>query len=219
MSSAGSSPLARGLRGECFRPSPRRRIIPARAGFTIEAREYSPGREDHPRSRGVYIDDMGMFYAIRGSSPLARGLPSAIMISASGSGIIPARAGFTGEVSESIFRSSDHPRSRGVYPLPVRLGPRLDGSSPLARGLRLRDLDLDSRVRIIPARAGFTILRGTSLPPHRDHPRSRGVYRGVRARDRGRWGSSPLARGLPEQYLEQSPRDRIIPARAGFTTT
>ena len=50
----GSSPLARGL------PSPRscvpcgRRIIPARAGFTLRRRSAGPGPRDHPRSRGVY---------------------------------------------------------------------------------------------------------------------------------------------------------------------
>ena len=54
----------------------------------------------------------------------------------------------------------DHPRSRGVYG--VGHAPKLTdrGSSPLARGLRT---DIDSfmaRVRIIPARAGFT-ARGT----------------------------------------------------------
>ena len=71
--------------------------------------------------------------------------------------------------------------------------------------------------RIIPARAGFT---GPShYRPWRrpDHPRSRGVYRGLRPRDgRGR-GSSPLARGLqPALTIAHTPRG-IIPARAGFT--
>ena len=50
----GSSPLARGLHHHALALIVIDRIIPARAGFTIEAREYSTGREDHPRSRGVY---------------------------------------------------------------------------------------------------------------------------------------------------------------------
>ena len=50
----GSSPLARGLRGNRPLPLPGDRIIPARAGFTRScALPCRPGR-DHPRSRGVY---------------------------------------------------------------------------------------------------------------------------------------------------------------------
>ena len=32
-------------------------------------------------------------------------------------------------------------------------------------------------------------------------------------------GSSPLARGLPQLLMEQFDLDRIIPARAGFTSS
>ena len=72
-------------------------------------------------------------------------------------------------------------------------------------------------MRIIPARAGFTPLLSTYLPPYPDHPRSRGVYLGV-----GVWavlgpGSSPLARGLLDALLRIRRVRRIIPARAGFT--
>ena len=71
------------------------------------------------------------------------------------------------------------------------------GSSPLARGLLEYDALNDYRVRIIPARAGFTTrcLRLPSRP--RDHPRSRGVY-------------SPTT-AVPGMVAW------IIPARAGFT--
>ena len=50
----GSSPLARGLLEDWLRDYYGRRIIPARAGFTV--REGPDGRSmgDHPRSRGVY---------------------------------------------------------------------------------------------------------------------------------------------------------------------
>ena len=50
------------------------------------------------------------------------------------------------------------------------------GSSPLARGLRVRGRREQTPWRIIPARAGFTSLsvRTNRVPP--DHPRSRGVY-------------------------------------------
>ena len=50
----GSSPLARGLLDTYDKLNPRKRIIPARAGFTAAARRASITVPDHPRSRGVY---------------------------------------------------------------------------------------------------------------------------------------------------------------------
>ena len=51
---AGSSPLARGLRGHTQVEQRGPGIIPARAGFTYSAKESAPTVRDHPRSRGVY---------------------------------------------------------------------------------------------------------------------------------------------------------------------
>ena len=111
----------------------------------------------------------------------------------------------------------DHPRSRGVYLTPVPHHAVIVGSSPLARGLRRQTrLGPDPR-RIIPARAGFTPATHLSPASTPDHPRSRGVYRRRRTRRRGRRGSSPLARGLPDGHRESRDEVRIIPARAGFT--
>ena len=55
-----------------------------------------------------------------------------------------------------------------------------DGSSPLARGLLYLTRYDALYDRIIPARAGFTTRRVCSGSEWRDHPRSRGVYRGYR---------------------------------------
>ena len=52
---AGSSPLARGLRGGVSRSPRAGRIIPARAGFTRTENFLMGMEEDHPRSRGVYF--------------------------------------------------------------------------------------------------------------------------------------------------------------------
>ena len=51
----GSSPLARGLLGALVGESVGLRIIPARAGFTPLTQREEKEREDHPRSRGVYL--------------------------------------------------------------------------------------------------------------------------------------------------------------------
>ena len=74
---------------------PMPRIIPARAGFTTGGDGFEWGVEDHPRSRGVYPTSCQIVRSKRGSSPLARGLRSAAGSTSGGTGIIPARAGFT----------------------------------------------------------------------------------------------------------------------------
>ena len=120
-------------------------------------------------------------------------------------------------MSDSIFSSRDHPRSRGVYNEGLRNALNSSGSSPLARGLRNKDYATAATDGIIPARAGSTLLTQVQGKPAKDHPRSRGVYTFVGSykcvtrdhpRSRGvylcptayhspSYGSSPLARGLP----------------------
>ena len=113
-------------------------------------------------------------------------------------GIIPARAGFTGRPAWRPGPKPDHPRSRGVYGN-MRAGMESHGgSSPLARGLQPLVTTTAISSGIIPARAGFT--RGLTW---------RWLV-GVR-------GSSPLARGLLHIHPSGGPVLRIIPARAGFT--
>ena len=175
----------------------RRRIIPARAGFTKFATNTDVTQRDHPRSRGVYAQSSSPTGCSAGSSPLARGLPTIHSGQEPKLRIIPARAGFTSVVEESSPVGGDHPRSRGVY-LPDGGGGRGgEGSSPLARGLRNHLAQGRDRVR--------------------DHPRSRGVYWWTRAWIGFVRGSSPLARGLPRSPRPGRPCEGIIPARAGFT--
>ena len=92
---AGSSPLARGLLENGCLQSTAPGIIPARAGFTLRVDHSHDAGQDHPRSRGVYIDGLGERLHVGGSSPLARGLLGAYWVGLCEGGIIPARAGFT----------------------------------------------------------------------------------------------------------------------------
>ena len=174
---------------------------------------------DHPRSRGVYHGNDAILAPAEGSSPLARGLLGDLAKGGIEKRIIPARAGFTSTRRLTITPTWDHPRSRGVYsggrssPRPRR------GSSPLARGLLYITFIFLGTKWIIPARAGFTREgHGIHLRPG-DHPRSRGVY-GTACES---WvtlkGSSPLARGLHQARLRRPGLRRIIPARAGFTSS
>ena len=73
---AGSSPLTRGLRGGAPLHREGGRIIPARAGFTVNRPCRAGPARDHPRSRGVYPPVARWPVAPCGSSPLARGLRS-----------------------------------------------------------------------------------------------------------------------------------------------
>ena len=136
--------------------------------------------------------------AFEGSSPLARGL----------------------RVSRQRARTSrpDHPRSRGVYVPNRPAAGAVVGSSPLARGLPYDQLRRLTAVRIIPARAGFTIVVVVGEFVAKDHPRSRGVYDGSRRVATFAHGSSPLARGLRASGNPAWRVTGIIPARAGFTT-
>ena len=213
----GSSPLARGLRAHAAGLIVDTRIIPARAGFTRRCRRPGPRRRDHPRSRGVYAAKTIQKSSNSGSSPLARGLPSAPGLDPRARRIIPARAGFTAGSLPALTHYEDHPRSRGVYGFVFRgfVSPR--GSSPLARGLLEVEVEHRTHLRIIPARAGFTGLCSRRLLDRGDHPRSRGVYTAPPGSSPTGGGSSPLARGLPRRGGGGELRVRIIPARAGFT--
>ena len=139
---SGSSPLARGLPAELEEEGYRARIIPARAGFTELDTRLAVLLPDHPRSRGVYLMSWRRLTVRTGSSPLARGLPGEDIRAILGRRIIPARAGFTRPLYASPLVCADHPRSRGVYQADKIFTAKDDGSSPLARGLRLRILGI-----------------------------------------------------------------------------
>ena len=174
--SNGSSPLARGLLAPSLERWPGLGIIPARAGFTARHSISAHVLRDHPRSRGVYWPDCASACPMCGSSPLARGLPDRGRGRAQVDGIIPARAGFTSLRRPQSGRRRDHPRSRGVYPIPSPdPGPHF-GSSPLARGLPVLWSPAIGACGIIPARAGFTDGGDVECDGVEDHPRSRGVY-------------------------------------------
>ena len=134
-------------------------------------------------------------------------------------GIIPARAGFTLRTRSTGCATTDHPRSRGVYLLPVSRSNSRGGSSPLARGLQGGRPRPPPPHRIIPARAGFTRRASTPSSAASDHPRSRGVYSATKGGFGVVTGSSPLARGLRALSSRSRSALGIIPARAGFTVT
>ena len=152
----GSSPHTRGL-PPCAGPhSPGGGIIPAHAGFTSHRDQRHGDLTDHPRTRGVYLGRLSARPSVTGSSPHTRGLRRDVPLRAVACGIIPAHAGFTSRSQSSSRWSSDHPRTRGVYPMAAHLVSRWWGSSPHTRGLRVCVRRCVSLCGIIPAHAGFT---------------------------------------------------------------
>ena len=118
--------LAHGLLG--------RRFIPARAGNTPRSLGRRQFWSVHPRSRGEHSAPTAAAARMAGSSPLARGTPSARADRRRVMRFIPARAGNTCVGMRSCAFRPVHPRSRGEHGAGYHLYPYDDGSSPLARG-------------------------------------------------------------------------------------
>ena len=130
----GSSPHARGTRGEPPEGHGGRRFIPACAGNAPVA---WPGST-----------------ADAGSSPHARGTLSGARVRQSGARFIPACAGNASERRNRPGYLPVHPRMRGERRAPSPTTARCNGSSPHARGTP-RDRRLHLGVdRFIPACAG-----------------------------------------------------------------
>ena len=150
-----------------------------------------------------------------GSSPLARGTSTAFKNAIVPSRLIPARAGNILPLGSCPAAGPAHPRSRGEHRARKLSPPVPPGSSPLARGTCLGGLMMESRARLIPARAG-NMRRGTGqLTCSPAHPRSRGEHFALRCSRLMQVGSSPLARGTFLNHRLARAALRLIPARAG----
>ena len=91
----GSSPLSRGIRPKIALRRIGNRIIPALAGNTVVISSRIFAIWDHPRSRGEYAESLARTWAWFGSSPLSRGIPTAVNPRPVRRRIIPALAGNT----------------------------------------------------------------------------------------------------------------------------
>ena len=172
----GSSPLSRGIPSDAPLLDGGGGIIPALAGNTACPGCRSPGRRDHPRSRGEYAYRTAVADGAGGSSPLSRGIHRRQPVRQCSAGIIPALAGNTLASGVAAAITKDHPRSRGEYPSAWANRPTGHGSSPLSRGILVGFPIGDLHEGIIPALAGNTMCRGMGWGRRSDHPRSRGEY-------------------------------------------
>ena len=152
-----------------------------------------------------------------GSSPLARGTHPIEAIEAPAGRFIPAGAGNTPAVEGSAARRAVHPRWRGEHPASAGWSLRYVGSSPLARGTHVEQVNDLAKRRFIPAGAGNTERPLRLLSWMAVHPRWRGEHAPFVAHSVSVAGSSPLARGTHRLQHAQRRHARFIPAGAGNT--
>ena len=152
-----------------------------------------------------------------GSSPLARGTPSAPGLDASPAGLIPACAGNTTDALQQGRYGGAHPRLRGEHKSPRPCAPPPWGSSPLARGTLVCHLELLRFRGLIPACAGNTQVPIPLRVAWWAHPRLRGEHDTSLMSASTPRGSSPLARGTRGGAARSRPCTGLIPACAGNT--
>ncbi len=215
--SVGSSPHARGtLRGLSL-PHGSTGIIPACAGNTPIRCSGRLLSGDHPRMRGEHCFVAMSAPCLLGSSPHARGTLFCGHSICSFVGIIPACAGNTVPVWLGVELVQDHPRMRGEHVLLPLSMIVVMGSSPHARGTQKQHHHQQSRRGIIPACAGNTPSGERCTRRCQDHPRMRGEHVNVLVVALVLVGSSPHARGTPDDLLRPVCAQGIIPACAGNT--
>ena len=177
-----------------------KRITPACAGKTWRQRRRWWQTSDHPRMRGEDRKIIFRHTPKWGSPPHARGRRRQSPQRHGIWGITPACAGKTGGGLIRGSRGTDHPRMRGENGTRPAIRRPARGSPPHARGKQALFVADDFAVRITPACAGKTPMKGPYDAHEPDHPRMRGENR-LRWLNRRRFpGSPPHARGKRDDW-------------------
>ena len=174
------------------------RLIPARAGKTLNLCFLGAPVRAHPRAGGENIPAKFRPSQEQGSSPRGRGKQTRDEREPFFPRLIPARAGKTAASWLGQVAVSAHPRAGGENLTPAGRLVIDGGSSPRGRGKHRAGARVREHPGLIPARAGKTSIgRATSrvLP-----------------------GSSPRGRGKPVREARRVLGGRLIPARAGKTS-
>ena len=213
----GSSPRVRGKRKPPRSRGRVGRLIPARAGKTVDRVHAGLQSRAHPRACGENNAGVSGNASILGSSPRVRGKwqrPRPVHLRGR---LIPARAGKTSPPRTSWCSGTAHPRACGENPDRQCGTARSRGSSPRVRGKPDRLRALADDLRLIPARAGKTRCTHARVPPLRAHPRACGENAGGAHPRLGPGGSSPRVRGKLRPGAHRLRALGLIPARAGKT--
>ena len=189
-----------------------RGIIPACAGSTVGYASATKSPRDHPHMRGEHTPKSAELRL-----PWGLGAQYGGAIKVLRRGIIPACAGSTTCRPSSRSRAGDHPRMRGEHRVTVGYGVVRLGSSPHARGARLKVCAQKCVRGIIPACAGSTSIGPSPWGCARNHPRIRGEHSREKKADEVWVGSSPHVRGARDVVGGHRVGEGIIPACAGRT--
>ena len=190
-------------------------IIPARAGSRSLVAIKPTAARDHPRACGEQILTPLVDKWQEGSSPRVRGAVCSLIVGILHIGIIPARAGSSFPSMHATAVAGDHPRACGEQLSPMQRVRTSTGSSPRVRGADRSFLARGLADGIIPARAGSSSNRSTTIGTSRDHPRACGEQLGSVVSVFSGQGSSPRVRGAVLDHEHELDIEGIIPARAG----
>ena len=154
-----------------------------------------------------------------GSSPRGRGKPRHQARRLPARGLIPARAGKTFAVVLPRVLATAHPRAGGENYCICGETRHASGSSPRGRGKLHSGIQASVEIRLIPARAGKTgpaLFAGWRVAAH---PRAGGENAVCSSSTRSTSGSSPRGRGKLCGRHVLARCHRLIPARAGKTSS
>ena len=130
-------------------------------------------------------------------------------------GIIPAYAGNTGHSRLIVSHAWDHPRICGEHASETLASSAFKGSSPHMRGTLQRSPQRHVPAGIIPAYAGNTRTRASTLDSLRDHPRICGEHLITPKVSDTETGSSPHMRGTPRVGFRHPPGGGSSPHMRG----
>ena len=133
------------------------------------------------------------------------------------SGLIPARAGKTRQRVNRVTFGWAHPRAGGENDLLRAIALTSFGSSPRGRGKLKFSPSLTPTQRLIPARAGKTVVSSVGCWAGWAHPRAGGENPWHARSVICAHGSSPRGRGKRAIARPRDGAPRLIPARAGKT--
>ena len=191
--------------------SPRERGSPTGSSGT------TPVLRAHPRASGEHESSSDVISQQGGSSPRERGAHPGQGTARLGLGLIPARAGSTTQADRRATEQRAHPRASGEH---LRHGGAPSwgvGSSPRERGARRRVRLRQRPGRLIPARAGSTLVDHAHAGSRPAHPRASGEHQPPPEERARIWGSSPRERGAHRAIAGAEVARGLIPARAGST--
>ena len=191
------------------------RIIPAHAGNSDPTERSASCSTDHPRACGELSMMVFRAASTDGSSPRMRGTPANNSENFESPRIIPAHAGNSAARRPSWDRCPDHPRACGELSGDHPRGPAGAGSSPRMRGTPAYRPRPPILLRIIPAHAGNSGVRGGAYVLESDHPRACGELSWNEETPAWETGSSPRMRGTHPAVRVTHNLARIIPAHAG----